>query len=161
MIRRPPRSTRTDTLFPDTTLFRSAGWKHGAREALRRHAMLAVATGLAFALLWSAYGLRFHADADGGDAFNRPMAEKIDELTLPHWRAALHFADDHALLPRAYLWGLADTVRTGVEGRGIGMHFVWGEVYHGHPPWFSWPAILAAKLPLGLLVLAQIGRAHV
>src|SRR3546814_15884173 len=26
MIRRPPRSTRTDTLFPDTTLFRS---QHG------------------------------------------------------------------------------------------------------------------------------------
>src|SRR3546814_9582049 len=29
MIRRPPRSTRTDTLFPYTTLFRS-GWKEGA-----------------------------------------------------------------------------------------------------------------------------------
>src|SRR3546814_5275881 len=26
MIRRPPRSTRTDTLFPYTTLFRSTGW---------------------------------------------------------------------------------------------------------------------------------------
>src|SRR3546814_9276667 len=26
MIRRPPRSTRTDTLFPYTTLFRSAPW---------------------------------------------------------------------------------------------------------------------------------------
>src|SRR3546814_3254650 len=26
MIRRPPRSTRTDTLFPYTTLFRSEGW---------------------------------------------------------------------------------------------------------------------------------------
>src|SRR3546814_4797153 len=25
MVRRPPRSTRTDTLFPYTTLFRSAG----------------------------------------------------------------------------------------------------------------------------------------
>src|SRR3546814_4133717 len=25
MLRRPPRSTRTDTLFPSTTLFRSAG----------------------------------------------------------------------------------------------------------------------------------------
>src|SRR3546814_3563229 len=25
MVRRPPRSTRTDTLFPNTTLFRSAG----------------------------------------------------------------------------------------------------------------------------------------
>src|SRR3546814_1412147 len=29
MIRRPPRSTRTDTLFPYTTLFRSAMSKHG------------------------------------------------------------------------------------------------------------------------------------
>src|SRR3546814_11298181 len=27
MIRRPPRSTRTDTLFPYTTLFRSAGYR--------------------------------------------------------------------------------------------------------------------------------------
>src|SRR3546814_19349826 len=26
MIRRPPRSTRTDTLFPYTTLFRSVVW---------------------------------------------------------------------------------------------------------------------------------------
>src|SRR3546814_9367960 len=33
MIRRPPRSTRTDTLFPYTTLFRSPrGLCHGAPE---------------------------------------------------------------------------------------------------------------------------------
>src|SRR3546814_4764873 len=30
MIRRPPRSTRTDTLFPYTTLFRSDGWDRTA-----------------------------------------------------------------------------------------------------------------------------------
>src|SRR3546814_13261578 len=30
MIRRPPRSTRTDTLFPYTTLFRSAGRAYAA-----------------------------------------------------------------------------------------------------------------------------------
>src|SRR3546814_18417586 len=30
MIRRPPRSTRTDTLFPYTTLFRSGRQAHGA-----------------------------------------------------------------------------------------------------------------------------------
>src|SRR3546814_1714776 len=30
MIRRPPRSTRTDTLFPYTTLFRSHRRLHGA-----------------------------------------------------------------------------------------------------------------------------------
>src|SRR3546814_11535862 len=29
MIRRPPRSTRTDTLFPDTTLFRSTKSREG------------------------------------------------------------------------------------------------------------------------------------
>src|SRR3546814_15893722 len=28
MIRRPPRSTRTDTLFPYTTLFRSSGYRY-------------------------------------------------------------------------------------------------------------------------------------
>src|SRR3546814_2480791 len=41
MIRRPPRSTRTDTLFPYTTLFRSPGksftvtkrWGRGKRDA--------------------------------------------------------------------------------------------------------------------------------
>src|SRR3546814_2296459 len=34
MIRRPPRSTRTDTLLPYTTLFRSkrAGYRHRARR---------------------------------------------------------------------------------------------------------------------------------
>src|SRR3546814_9553222 len=33
MIRRPPRSTRTDTLFPYTTLFRSPGARDGAGQA--------------------------------------------------------------------------------------------------------------------------------
>src|SRR3546814_2439361 len=42
MIRRPPRSTRTDTLFPYTTLFRSKGFEAGdasfAIEPERREA---------------------------------------------------------------------------------------------------------------------------
>src|SRR3546814_18535385 len=40
MIRRPPRSTRTDTLFPYTTLFRSRGVRvHPEQllDALRHH----------------------------------------------------------------------------------------------------------------------------
>src|SRR3546814_20858438 len=38
MIRRPPRSTRTDTLFPYTTLFRSPGslGLHGLADARRK-----------------------------------------------------------------------------------------------------------------------------
>src|SRR3546814_11410892 len=35
MIQRPPRSTRTDPLFPDTTLFRSSGKFLGELVALR------------------------------------------------------------------------------------------------------------------------------
>src|SRR3546814_5209354 len=34
MIRRPPRSTRTDTLFPYTTLFRSLLAEHGVKRAI-------------------------------------------------------------------------------------------------------------------------------
>src|SRR3546814_3963180 len=45
MIRRPPRSTRTDTLFPYTTLFRSAAGDApiallGLEEAVRRYSYL-------------------------------------------------------------------------------------------------------------------------
>src|SRR3546814_17471305 len=36
MIRRPPRSTRTDTLFPYTTLFRSVGGEIGVGQAAQR-----------------------------------------------------------------------------------------------------------------------------
>src|SRR3546814_2768811 len=35
MIRRPPRSTRTDPLFPYTTLFRSTGYCYGGSIAWR------------------------------------------------------------------------------------------------------------------------------
>src|SRR3546814_4232544 len=37
MIRRPPRSTRTDTLFPYTTLFRSAAWSRRHHFRKVRH----------------------------------------------------------------------------------------------------------------------------
>src|SRR3546814_20825241 len=44
MIRRPPRSTRTDTLFPYTTLFRSHGEEplEPGRGVLRPLALIAV-----------------------------------------------------------------------------------------------------------------------
>src|SRR3546814_5217717 len=40
MRRRPPRSTRTDTLFPDTTLFRSYLWPSPRRRRRLRHRCL-------------------------------------------------------------------------------------------------------------------------
>src|SRR3546814_17471134 len=40
MIRRPPRSTRTDTLFPYTTLFRSNNAKNVDRRHLPEHEII-------------------------------------------------------------------------------------------------------------------------
>lgn len=136
------------------------GWRNGGwRSVLDRQLKLIVCGLLALAVLWAQYGFHFHAAADGSDAFNRAMPDKIAELNLDHWRDGIAFADRWHLLPRAYLWGLADTVRTGVEGRGISEHFIWGTQYHGKPPWFAWPAIVVSKLPLGLLLLAVLGAA--
>jgi hypothetical protein len=127
------------------------------REATRGLALAATTAVLAVAVLWGGYDFRFKADPDGKDRYNLPIATKIDELRLPHWKTALTVANRHALLPESYLWGLADTVRTGVEGRSNGLFRVWGKLYEGAPPWFSWPAIILSKIPLGLLALALAG----
>src|SRR3546814_4376679 len=56
MIRRPPRSTRTDTLFPYTTLFRSSGRRFGHQAAVH-----ALGDGLAADRASSARQLRARA----------------------------------------------------------------------------------------------------
>jgi hypothetical protein len=127
------------------------------KQTLRRLLRLTAACALAVLVLWALYGFHFHAAADGSDAFNRTMADKLAEIHGGWLRGMIAFADAWHLLPRAYLWGLADTVRTGIEGRGIAQQFIWGTLYDGHAPWFTWPAILLAKLPLALLALAALG----
>src|SRR3546814_3721015 len=55
MIRRPPRSTRTDTLFPYTTLFRSEFMQTSYRSLIVT-AVLALVFGFAGAAVWSLTG---------------------------------------------------------------------------------------------------------
>lgn len=151
-------------------LLLAAAWRHwrsrrdalpGAHERgatlLARWAAVALAALVAVAVLWSFYGFRFHAGRDGSDAFNRPTAPKIDDLASPMQRRVLHALDDARLLPRAYLWGMADTLRAGVEGRGQREHKLFGRDFKGAPPWFFWPGALAAKIPLPLLAGALLG----
>src|SRR3546814_18306793 len=63
MIRRPPRSTRTDTLFPDTTLFRSTQQEVQPRP---RHVVAAVETEVLFQVEVAAVLAAPVAGADGG-----------------------------------------------------------------------------------------------
>src|SRR3546814_13549914 len=52
MIRRPPRSTRTDTLFPYTTLFRSAGAPAPLHRRRAHHLRQGLAEGEELTLPW-------------------------------------------------------------------------------------------------------------
>lgn len=136
--------------------------RHGERSPaapsrLARIARLVGSALIAIALLWSTYGFRFHASADGSDPFNRPIADKIEDVASPWQRGVLQTVDRLHLLPRAYTWGLADTIRAGVEGRGQRDHWLFGEKYRGAPPWFFWPGMLLAKLPLALWLAVAAG----
>src|SRR3546814_10984841 len=104
MIRRPPRSTRTDTLFPYTTLFRSLrpadlqlGLQIGEHEAAVLEIEDRLAERLALARIFDGVvegalcrGLR--ADRDR-QAFLRQLAHQIDE-PLPFLAEAI--GDRHA-----------------------------------------------------------------
>src|SRR3546814_6174256 len=74
MIRRPPRSTRTDTLFPYTTLFRSA-LSHSAILARSLHLPLVV--GAAQALQLVNDGDVLAVDGSGGTVVIEPNAADL------------------------------------------------------------------------------------
>jgi len=130
-----------------------------ARVSGARAVKLLSAGLLALAVLWTQYAFRFHPRPDGSDGFNRAMAAKVDDLRLPVWRTAIHGADAARIVPRAYLWGLADTVRAGIEGRGTLSTFLWGRRIEGTPPWYVWPSLILSKVPLGLMVMTLLGVA--
>src|SRR3546814_9122125 len=95
MILRPPRSTRTDTLVPYTTLFRSDRLHHGdaghrAELAQRRasHARLAAGDGPLLSRLALAGHLEDRA-AVGGAGHLRRIAPRLRRgLHRPHFRRA-------------------------------------------------------------------------
>ena len=64
--------------------------------------------------------------------------------------------EDTKIVPRAYIWGLADTVRAGIEGRGDDEHLYFGEVVLGRPPLLYFPAVILTKIPLSLLLISLI-----
>src|SRR3546814_1342898 len=78
MIRRPPRSTRTDTLFPSTTLFRSArggDLRVGVDRACARQAAPAALLPSVEFRLEQIGGARHRQDEDEGDRSEEHTSE--------------------------------------------------------------------------------------
>src|SRR3546814_5553402 len=76
MIRRPPRSTRTDTLFPYTTLFRSSGGQ--LQSGTEQH----------FGLV---HGRDAQARSDKNGGAARALKERLWRICManPRWKKSL------------------------------------------------------------------------
>lgn len=110
----------------------------------------------ALAVLWATYRFRYTESPAPSEVFNRPLADKISDVRSPVYRAVLEGMRLTHMVPRAYIWGLADTVRAGLEGRIIPIT-AFGRAYIDRGPKYYFPAMIALKLPIGLSVLILIG----
>lgn len=134
-------------------IFFARGTDIGIR--LRRVGMVAAVLIGAIVVVWSFYLFRYNESPAEEEQFNRTLAEKISDVNSPRYKAGLNMMADGYLFPRAYTWGMADTIRAGAEGRARTV-FAFGQTYQKEP-FYIFPGIIAVKLPLGLLLLTAIG----
>jgi hypothetical protein len=110
----------------------------------------------AMAILWGFYFFRYAETRGGQEAFNRPLADKIRDVNTPFYHSVLAGMAATHIVPRAYLWGFADTVHAGMEGRP-NPQLIFGRLYVRKGPKYFFPAMIAMKLPIGLSVLSLLG----
>ena len=65
----------------------------------------------------ASYLFRYSESPVGQESFNRPLVDKINDVASPTYHAMLATMATTHVVPRAYLWGFADTIRAGMEGR--------------------------------------------
>jgi tetratricopeptide (TPR) repeat protein len=126
------------------------------RPRLWRMGQILLVLVLASITLWGMYRFRFNESAEGLDLFNRPLATKIADLHRPWLQQSVTLMARVHLFPRAYIWGLADILHVGIEGRVAPFYFI-NRYYMVSAPWYFFPTILLVRLPLGLLALALVG----
>ena len=110
----------------------------------------------AVTILWGFYLFRYSETRTGEESFNRALADKIKDVRTPYYHAILVVMDKTRVVPRAYLWGFADTVHAGMEGRPF-PQLIFGRVYLRKGPKYFFPAMILLKLPIGLSVLWVLG----
>lgn len=124
-------------------------------RALRLTELFGVLVG-ALVILWGLYFFRFSESRLDREAFNRPLADKIADVNSPVYRFVLTQMSRAHVTPRAYIWGFADTIRAGLEGRAESQ-LAFGRLYYKKAPWYFFPGVIAVKLPIGLTILALLG----
>src|SRR3546814_4306109 len=114
MIRRPPRSTRTDTLFPYTTLFRSAGaddifpaFIHARfKEAAAPHRLCRHHCPVSISLSGSSLGLR----TSGGKRSEEHTSELQSLMRISY--AVFCLKKKKRLIPKSYITKEKNTHRS-------------------------------------------------
>src|SRR3546814_4782737 len=104
MIRRPPRSTRTDTLFPYTTLFRS----------LREHPLEVALEDLAVGVTRQRFG--DEADRDRHLECRQMAGDPLLQFVLARGAARRQMDDRHGLLAQR---AVGDTDQRAIGDRGV------------------------------------------
>jgi len=122
----------------------------------RRLARVATVIAGALLVLWGLYLFRYAETRTSQEAFNRPLADKITDVDTPMYHSVLATMAATHVVPRAYLWGFADTIRAGMVGRPF-PQVVFGRVFIRKGPKYFFPAMIAVKLPIGLSILALLG----
>src|SRR3546814_9654994 len=109
MVRRPPRSTRTDTLFPCTTLFRSGMGDVGAATAPDANAMH-----------WNPAKYAFIDNQAGVSlAFTPWLKQLIDDINLAYLAGYYKLDDRQTLAGSIRYFSLGDITFTDAQGNEI------------------------------------------
>ena len=124
-------------------------------RAFRLAKLFAVLVG-ALLVLWGAYFFRFSESKTTQVTFNRPLEEKITDVHSSAYRFVLSALRATHVVPRAYVWGFADTIRAGLEGRADPIT-AFGRAYIGSAPRYFFPVMIGLKLPIGLGCLVITG----
>src|SRR3546814_7458052 len=94
MIRRPPGSTLTDTLFPYTTLFRSDRFERKSVASLRVLRFVIAGT--------VAAGIFVFALLAGGSRTTEPVSDEMVERSYPDGRSEEHTSELQSLMRISY-----------------------------------------------------------
>ena len=130
--------------------------KSPSRSRWLRVVKLGAVLGGAMLVLWASYLFRYSESPAAQESFNRPLVDKINDVASPTYHFMLAAMAPTHVVPRAYLWGFADTIRAGMEGRESPQLF-FGKVYDFRGPRWFFPATIGVKVPIGLMVVMLIG----